>query len=570
MPTKTWTGNGSGNNWTTAGNWFPSAPSAGDDIVFDGLFPLTGNKDCVYNTAISIASINFTGYTGQFTFSNSIIITGNITLNAGGGTYVTSATVTTYTLTTGAASTLTFNGKSLPVNYSPAGSGTQTFVGDADFQGNYVGAGTGYNIKAALLTTINLRIGGNISFGAAIINVTDHVTLRAYGTNKTFAASTITTSQRVVFVNGSSYTNSGNPGSGLISFYTVEAGGRFNSANTTSFFTVATNGTLTLSGFNSSNNSDFMNIAGAGVYNILNDTVIKGFINITTNPLTINSPTGGKILLEGNFIAAGGAVTVIDKLEFSGATASNITVVSSSNNLQVKEFIINKTGGGSVNFNSAGIFSLTTAASTTNLFTYTNGIVTQSSSCVIRFVGSNSAATITYSATTPLNTLRYIEVSGGTLNLNSQLTVTTLLITPATATITSITSPSSFGFTVEELRIINISGAARTVTLKSGVTYTVTASFIGLTTNPALLTTLNASIVGTRANLNVDSPGVPNVEYINATDIDSSGTNGALPYTKVPIYSLGGTIAATTRNWNTGNQPPPVLPSRTVAYTFVN
>ena len=82
--------------------------------------------------------------------------------------------------------------------------------------------------------------------------------------------------------------------------------------------------------------------------------------------------------------------------------------------------------------------------------------------------------------------------------------------------------------------------------------------------------TLNASVVsGTRAYFNLDNNATQLVEYVSATDIDSSGTLGVTPYSKQLIYSFQGVLTRTI-NWSTGAQPPPVLPSRTVAYTFVN
>jgi hypothetical protein len=574
MATKTWTGAGANNNWNTALNWSGgTVPAIGDDVIFDGV-AANGKKNCtLVGPSGAMLSVTFTsGYTnainplteGTFTFSASLTVTGTITLGVN-TIYATSGTVTTYTLNTSATGmTLVSNGKILPVNFATNG-GTTTINGNADFQGNFASTSIAHNIKSATGVPADLRIGGNISLLAITTNTTDTVTFKAYGTAKTFASNSANTNARVNFVLGSTYTNTAaNLGISGTSFLTVEAGGQFNALNNTNSFVVS--GTLTLSGFNGL--SDFVSISASGTYILSNDTVIKGFINIAATCI-ISTSTGAKILLEGNLTSSNNSTLTIDKLEFSGTTSSNITASTSANNLQVKEFIINKTGGGSVNFNTAGIFALFVPSTTTYLFTYTNGIVTQSSNCVIRFSGNNATATTTYSATSPLNTLRYLEIFGGTLNLNTQLTVTTFKITPNTNP-TTITSPSTFGFTVEELKIFNVSGVTRTITLKSGNTYTITTSFIADTITPTAITTLNASTPGTRANFNIEPGGLPSVDYVNATDIDSSGTNGVLPFTKVPIYSFGGTIAATTRNWSTGNKPPPLTPSKTVAYTFVN
>jgi len=82
MAVKTWTGAGADNNWSTGGNWSGgTAPTTGfvDDIIFDGAFLLTGNKNCTFNVVFTALSINFTGYTGQFTFAQNLS-SGNTTL----------------------------------------------------------------------------------------------------------------------------------------------------------------------------------------------------------------------------------------------------------------------------------------------------------------------------------------------------------------------------------------------------------------------------------------------------------------------------------------------------------
>jgi hypothetical protein len=571
MATRTWVGSVVNNNWTTAANWNGglTIPTNGDDVIFDGLAPL-GNNNCTYNVgvALSLLSINFTGYTGQFTFSNSLTVTGTITLGAG-SSYATSGTPTTYTLTTSTATTLTFNGKSLPVNYSPGTSGTQTFFGNADFQGNYAGPSSGYNIKAAATTTIDLRIGGNIVFGACTTNPTDYVTIKAYGASKTFAANTATVNQRVTFASGSSYSNLSIPGCSGTNFYTVESGGRFN-ANTA--YTMTNGGTLTLSGFNSTTSiigSDFMSMNGQGTYILSDDTIIKGAITIGTLGGTISG--AGKLLLEGNFTVSGGNTLTIDKLEFSGTTTSTVSATS-TNNLQIKALSFNKTGAGLVNFTSAS-FILTIPTATAYTWTHTSGTITQSVNSRIIIACAATTSQLTYSESGSLSTpftFSQLSINGGILSLNSTLRATRLYLTLGLLT-TSITSSGTLGFIVDILTAINSVAGTRTLTLKSGCTYDINVNLNMQSLNAATgQITLNASVVsGTKAYFNLDNNASQLVEYVNATDIDSSGTLGVAPYTKQLIYSFQGTL---TRffNWATGTQPPPVLPSRTAAYTFVN
>jgi hypothetical protein len=567
MAVKTWTGAGANENWNTGGNWSGGTiPAAGDDIIFDGVAP-NGNKNCTLNVGFNALSANFTGYTGTFTFGASFTITsGTITLGSG-SSYATNATPTSYTLTVaGTNPGLVSNNKILPVNLLVNLSGsTFTLTGNADFQGNLTAAATGHNIKAATGTTVDLRTGGNITLGACNINTTDHVTIKGYGTSRTYSSNSVCFNVRASFVSGSTYTSLGNAGLAGTSFLTVESGGQFNAVSTHSF---SNGGNLTVSGFNASNNSDFYGYTSGSLI-LANDTVIKSFITIQATTIVITSVGSAKLLLEGNFIATGGGNCTIDRLEFSGTTASNITAVTASN-LQIKEFIINKTAGGSVNFNSNGIFGLFVPSGLSYSFTHTSGTVTQNSTCIVRFWCNNAASTMTYSATN-LN-FRYLEFLGGVLNLNSELLANTLRITPQSAAFsTSITSSTTFGFTVENLLVINASGVARPITLKSAVVvYSVTANLTMLTTVAAAVVTLNASSAGVRAIFNLENSATQTVEYVNATDIDSSGTGGVLPYSKQTIYSFGGTIAPTTINWSTGSQPPPLAAKVTVAYTFVN
>jgi hypothetical protein len=562
------TGNGYYYECTTAGTTGatePTWPTTAGNTVVDGSVTWTCRLATVtYGVTASVLSVNFTGYIGEFSFQNSLSYSSTLTLGAN-TTYTTPGASTVYTISIGGtAPGLVANGKILPTNLTLnlTLNGILTITGNADFGGNLGATTTAHTIKSAVGFPVDLRIGGNMTINATTTNPNDYVAIKLYGTSKTFGGAG--TNCRVSFVNGSTYTSSTNVGIGGTSFLTVDTGGRFNAVSTNF---LNNSGSLTISGFNGL--SDFFGLHNGFAITLATDTIIKSKVEFSNTSSTIASAAPGtaKLLLEGNLTSAGNAALTIDRLEFSGTTASNITSTSAGT-LQIKDFIINKTGAGSLNFLNAGAFSLFVPSNTTYLFTHTQGAVTQGVNNIIRFIGNNTASITSFSANPSLTTLRYIEVYGGQLSLNTQLTVTTLLITPFT-TPTTITSPSTFGFTVEELRIINVSGASRTVTLKSGVTYTVTGIFFAFTTNPALPTALNASTVGTKAKLNVEYPGAPNVEYVNATDIDSSGTNGVLPFTKVPIYSLGGTLS-NTFNWIVGAQPPPVLPSRTVAYTFVN
>jgi hypothetical protein len=574
MATKTWVGAGVNELWSTAANWLPSgAPAIGDDVIFDGV-AANGKKNCTFvGPTGAMASVIFlSGYSdtgiapfnGQFTFSASLTVTTTLTLGVN-TTYLTSGAVTTYTLNTGATTTLASNSKILPVNLSTS-TGTLTLNGNADFQGNYTGGASPHNLKSSTGFQYDLRVGGNIILGAVITNPTDYVTIKAYGVIKTFNANSASTNQRVTFVSGSSYKNTGNSSCGGNSFYTVDVGGQFNALNNINSNTNA--GTLTLSGFNT--NSDFMSISGGGTYTLLNNTLIKGFVLITASGFTVTSP-GAKLLLEGNLTSSGFGSTTIESLEFSGITPSIISATSTTN-LQIKAISFNKTGAGSVSITSTSLI-LTIPTLSTYTWTHTAGTITQSNTSRISIAAANITSQLTYSEsgslTTPF-TFSQLSINGGILSLNSKLRAVRLYLT--TFVNTNITSSGLLGFDVAMLYFINSLSVIRTITLKSGCTYNISVDFITIIINGTLgQITLNASTVGgTRAFFNLDNNAAQSVEYVSATDIDSSGTLGVPQFTKQLIWSFNGVIAGTTINWSTGSQPPPVLPSRTVAYTFVN
>ena len=571
MATKTWTGAGANNNWNTALNWSGGTiPLAADDIVFDGVFPITGNKNCTYNVTLAVNSINFTGYTGTFTFSGSITVTLTMTLGSG-TTYATSGTATTYTVNTSATGmTLISNSKSLPTNFTTNGS--TTINGNADFQGNFASTSIAHNIQSAAGVPCDLRIGGNISLSAINISLTNTVTFKGYGTSKTFTANGASSNQKVVFANGSTYTNTAvSIGVAGTSSYTVESGGRFNALNNTN--NCSTSGTLTLSGFNSTTSiigSDFMSIVSGGAFVLSNDTVIKGFVQIS-GAGSVSTSTGAKILLEGDLTSASTASVTIDYLEFSGTTSSTISAASSGGNLQIKNISFNKTGAGSINITS--LFGLAVPTATTYTWTHTSGTITQSVNSRIFIIGSTTTSQFTYSEsgslTTPF-TFSSLTINGGILSLNSTLRATRLFLTLGLAT-TSITSSGTLGFIADILSVVNTASALRTVTIKAGVTYTINNQLYMSATTAATTAqiTLNSSVSSSYAYFNLDNNATQLVEFVSATDIDSSGTLGVTPYSKQLIYSFQGVLLRTI-NWSTGAQPPPVLPSRTVAYTFVN
>jgi len=576
MALKTWTGAGANELWNTAANWSGGTiPVGGDDILFDGVAP-NGKKNCTLNVNFSALSVTFTaGYsnTGVSPFNGTFTFGGNLTIGAGGltlganTTYATSGTVTTYTVTLNATSTLTSNGKILPTNLSMGASGTTlTLSGNADFAGNLTGSANGFNLKASTSTTVDLRIGGNINPGAVTVNTTDFVTIKGYGTSKTYGSNSAATNLRCNFVSGSSYTSLASSALSGTSYLTVEALGQFNAVSTHTF---NNNGTTYLSGFNASNNSDFFAYINGNLV-LSTDIVIKSYIQITSIAMTITSTGASKLLLEGNFIATGGANATIQRLEFSGTSTSNVTATTQLTNLQIQELIINKTGAGSVNFNSAGNFVLYIPNTSTYSWTHTSGTVTQGLNCNIIINCNALTSQFNYSApSSTLFTFRNLSFRNGIINLNSTLRAITLKLDPSSVGLV-FTSSATFGFITDELVVTSTAAAVRSITLKSATTYEINTLLVMINTGGSRMT-LTASLLSPspKAIFNLSTSAICNVEFVDPNNIDSSGTGGALPYTKQLIYSQNGTLTNTI-NWSNTSQPPPVGAKITVGYTFVN
>jgi len=592
MATKTWVGAGANELWNTALNWSGGTiPAAGDDIIFDGV-ALNGKKNCTLNVAFTALSVTFTsGYSdttispfnGTFTFS------GNLNIQAGGltlgvnTTYLTSGTPISFTVTfqpaTATTATLISNGKTIPTNISLNGAlnSTVELSGSANFSGNFTSTSISHNLRASTGTTVDLRIGGNIAIAATITNATDHVTIKGYGAAKTIAFGG--TNTRISIASGGTYTPSASCTCVGAAFLAVETGGQFtvpNSAHTFSNGPGLGNSTVTLSGFNSSNNNSYFfglnNVSGTATIVLSNDTVIKSSINISTQATTISSTTGARLLLEGNFSATGSASYIIDILEFSGNTASTVSATTLLTNLQIKQFIINKTGGGSVTFapsSTANPFTLYIPSGQTYSWTHTSGVITQSGNSVIQINGQTTTAIFSYSTAFPTFKFSNLQIRAGKINCISELKCVYLKLYMSGSV--EFTSPALLGFTTDTFVAINSTNSGLGITLKSLATYSILTelTMFGNLVAGTLAISASTLSITTRAIFNLETTAQQTVDSVSANYIDSSGTSNVLPFSKQTIYSLNGVLTSTI-NWSNTVQPPPIAAKITVGYAFVN
>ena len=116
--------NYSGTNlWSGASGGSPitaiTAPASSDPVIFD-----TNSGNCIMNVAGVAGSVNFTNYTNTITFSNSLSVSGNITLGSG----MTFAGVARLIYADATNSTLTSNGKEVGVEFEFACTANHTIT----------------------------------------------------------------------------------------------------------------------------------------------------------------------------------------------------------------------------------------------------------------------------------------------------------------------------------------------------------------------------------------------------------------------------------------------------------
>ena len=127
MASRYWVGGGANTNWITAGNWSATSggaggatvPTSADDVIFNGV-GASANGTSTISATITIGSLTYTsGFIGAIVHTQTLSITGNITLH---NNYTTSGSAAiVLALGTG---TLTSNGRVLTNQLTGAGGAT--------------------------------------------------------------------------------------------------------------------------------------------------------------------------------------------------------------------------------------------------------------------------------------------------------------------------------------------------------------------------------------------------------------------------------------------------------------
>jgi hypothetical protein len=466
MAVNLFTNGAGGNTWGTAGNWsLGTVPTAtdGHDTTFDATSP-----NCTVNASNRVCNnIDFTGYTNTITMTFQITVSGNVTLDStmgvsGSGNLQISQT-----------STITSNGKVWPNNVIFANSNTKTLIGDFEISGSLT--------CSTSTTTINRTTSEKIIVNGLVINGITVGTAEVLMKSGTWSGSSVTGIANNLTLDGN-ITISTNvyyrTGTLKYSSGTITVSG--STLHLTQSTTIDTDGM----------SWNDLSLANSGAtQTLLSDLDILGTTTITAAQ-TINS-SGPTLNTAG--IAVNNITTGTAKVVLTGGTWSGTSVNGIANNVDING---NVTISGTVYYR-------------TGTLTYVSGTVTT----------TGSTLQISLSCTLDTdgmiwNNVTTVNAAGNTYTLNS-----TLRSNVFTAGNISFALDGTHGFNVETF--VNSTVTGITLTLKEGITYTITLAlncFLSRVGSTFLFTSSHAS---NKAILTLQNPAECNV-LANFTRIDAS------------------------------------------------
>jgi len=257
---------------------------------------------------------------------------------------------------------------------------------------------------------------------------------------------------------------------------------------------------------------------------------------IVNGALTFNGTTA--VTLNSSTLSVGGGITVTTTT-VSGTTVITATAGTISGAGQLRNALT--LAGGNITFSGTVSFR-------GGPLTYSSGtVVTTGSTLALGVNGTLSTSGVTWNN---------VSLSASTVaTVNSALAISGTLQLPTGST--SFVGTSGFSAST----LTNTAGAA-TLSLKSSNTYTITNSWFAPQTSSANRLTLVASTPGTKAILTLNSGADSSLDFVDPTDIDSSGG--------IPIFTYKGTITTST-NWVNGYLTLPavsvVQSSKTFGYS---
>ena len=542
MAANNWTGT-TNSNWNVSTNWSLGAvptSSDGNTATFTSSSP-----NCTINaTSLVCNNIDFTNYTHTLTFTNNLEVFGNITLGTG-ATFAGADGIYSY-----GSGTLTSNGVTLTCPYGCANTITLT-IADSWTCGNSV------NIGGA--TTMN---GNNIYFNGGTTSGTGSL---SGTTNIYFGATTLgnlTINNPYIYIQAASGTFTFNGtltwdiAAGTTGYLTYNSG---TCTSTTSGILKLAGGASGTSTYNisisSSNSTSLTNSSGLNLYSFaLSPTTNALVVNVTGNLTcngTFSTAQNRSVTVNGGTIYLGGNISL-------GYASGAESPLGSTNYIYIGTGTFGFSGAStSGGFNGSGSFTINTSGTLTftsgdsfnfsgmNLIYTAGTVVTTGTTLVIGTTG--------YTSTT-LNTSGITWNNINFANVASTVTLNSLLSASGTVTFaSSITFAGSYGFSFYGM---TINAVGLTISLVSSNTYTITNSFICTVPTSANSFTLNATTAGTQAILNLNQGASQTLNFIKATDINSSAGQ--------TIWCWSPTLS-NTLNWNS------LLPSSMqTAYCFLS
>lgn len=320
MPTRTWSG-ATNSNWGTSTNWVEGfVPTNADDVIF------STNVNCSITSAAVCKTIDFGTYSGTFSNTSSLTVSGNVTL----GSSVTWGTFSG-NLIVNTTATLTSNGKDIP-GLQFSNTITVTFADD-------------WTVTARLFFT----------------NASITVTLNS---NNIYVSGGTITHSNACTVNGTTTLNI----TGTVNW---TAGNNYISnpiiINTTGTFTLSNN--FYVSGNTITWIAGTMDVSS-------NTTALSGNVTFTGTGLTF----GSVIALVNSTLTLSNDITILGSL-LSSSTAATFTI--NGNTLYVGgglDTLVNTTVSGTTNIvlNGTGIIRNTSSTGNfkNNIEINTNGIIT--------------------------------------------------------------------------------------------------------------------------------------------------------------------------------------------------
>jgi len=287
--------------------------------------------------------------------------------------------------------------------------------------------------------------------------------------------------------------------------------------------TLATGMTITTTGFISINSGGTWTSNGkiwTGIIAPVLPSTVTLADNWVVNGTLLHTTGGGLTTFNGNTISIGGNVTLPAGRTLLGTTTL-ILNTSTTQQLSVSGLIQNN-----LLFNAAGTITITGLVYNTGTITYSSGTMNVTGALTI-----TNSTTLNTSGMTWLN-VAYATTSGLISTHNSNLNVSTTLSLPV-----NMTFAGTAGFTTANVSAIV---AARTINFNTGSTYTITS---GITATGTLASPIvfKSSTAGQKAIITLAQGSSQDIDFLNATDIDSSGG--------LTFWSFQG-VLSNTINWN--------------------